>query len=125
MSTDAEQPKTTVEDLAARFRAEMIPLTSKFSYFSTLPMAEDDLRQYLNDPIAAIPPAIMEALPPTGILLAPYLEKANGKGADSVSFERPHRNPPDSLLAQRNQRHDRAGVRHQGHRSGRLSLPVL
>jgi hypothetical protein len=92
MSTDAEQPKTTVEDLAARFRAEMIPLTSKFSYFSTLPMAEDDLRQYLNDPIAAIPPAIVETLPPVGILLAPYLEKANGKGADTVTFERPHEN---------------------------------
>jgi hypothetical protein len=36
MSTDAERPRTTVEELAARFRAEMIPLTSKFSYFSTL-----------------------------------------------------------------------------------------
>ncbi len=59
MSTEAEQPKTTVEELAARFRGEMIPLTSKFSYFSTLPMAEDDLRQYLNDPIAAISPAIV------------------------------------------------------------------
>jgi hypothetical protein len=89
MSTDAEQPKTTVEDLAARFRAEMIPITSKFSYFSTLPMAEEDLRQYLNDPIAAISPAIVEALPPMGILLAPYIEKANGKGADTVTFERP------------------------------------
>jgi len=49
----------------------MIPLTSKFSYFSTLPMAEDDLRQYLNDPIAAIPPAIMEALRPRAFCWRP------------------------------------------------------
>ena len=89
MSTDADRQRTTVEELAARFRAEMIPLTGKFSYFSTLPMAEDDLRQYLNDPIAAISPAIAAALPPMGILLAPYLEKANGKGSDTVVFERP------------------------------------
>jgi hypothetical protein len=89
MSTDAVRPRTTVEELAARSRVEMIPLTNKFSYFSTLPVAEDDLRQYLNDPIAAISPAIVAALPPMGILLAPYLEKANGKGADTVTFERP------------------------------------
>jgi len=90
MSTETERPRTTVEELAVRFRAEMIPLTGKFSYFSTLPMADDDLRQYLNDPIAAIPPAVVAALPPMGIILAPYLEKADGKGGDSVAFERPH-----------------------------------
>ena len=58
MSSGAEQPKLTVDELAARFSGEMIPLTAKFSYFSTLPVAEDDLRQYLNDPIAAISPTI-------------------------------------------------------------------
>jgi hypothetical protein len=68
----------------------MIPLTSRFSYFSTIPMAEEDLRQYLNDPIAAISPSIVSALPLLGIILAPYLEKANGKGGDCVTFERPH-----------------------------------
>ena len=79
----------TVEELAARFRGEMIPITSRFSYFSTLPVAEEDLRQYLNDPIAAIAPALIAALPPVGIILAPYLEKGNGKGGDAVTFERP------------------------------------
>ena len=89
MSTDTDRPKLTVEELAAQFRGEMIPLTSRFSYFSTLPVAEDDLRHYLNDPIAAISPAIIATLPPMGIILAPYLEKGNGKGGDSVTFERP------------------------------------
>lgn len=93
MSTDAERSKMTVDEIAARFGSEMIPVTSKFSYFSTLPMAEEDLRQYLNDPIAAISPAILETLPGMGLLLAPYLEKGNGKdGGDAVVFER----PPDS-----------------------------
>ncbi len=67
----------------------MIPLTNKFSYSLTMPMAEEDLRQYLNDPITAISPAIVATLPPMGILLAPFLEKGNGKEADCVTFERP------------------------------------
>ena len=98
MSTEAERPKTTVDELATRFRGEMIPLTSKFSYFLTMPMAEEDLRQYLNDPIAAISTAILAALPPIGILLAPFLEKGNEKETDSVTFERPaeHRYIPSS-----------------------------
>ncbi len=79
----------TVEEIATRFRREMIPLTSKFSYFCTLPMAEEDLRQYLHDPIAAISPAIVGALPHVDIILSPYLEKGNGKSGDAVSFERP------------------------------------
>jgi hypothetical protein len=89
MSTDAERSKLTVEELASRCRSEMIPLSNKFVYFSTIPMAEEDLRQYLNDPIAAISPTLTAALPKMGIILAPYLEKGNGKGADCVSFERP------------------------------------
>lgn len=92
MSTDTDRSRLTVEELAARFRGEMIPLTGKFSYFATLPVAEEDLRQYLNDPIAAISPAIVAALPKVGIILAPYLEKGNGKGGDAVTFERPAEN---------------------------------
>jgi hypothetical protein len=89
MSHDAERSKTTVEELAARFRGELIPLTSKFSYFSTLPIAEEDLRHYLGDPIAAISPAVISVLPQMGILLAPFLEKGAGKEGDLVVFERP------------------------------------
>jgi hypothetical protein len=88
MSTESERSKLTVDELASRFRGELIPVTSKFSYFSTLPIAEEDLRQYLNDPISAISPAILTALPKIGVILAPYLEKGNGKG-DSITFEKP------------------------------------
>jgi hypothetical protein len=89
MSTEPATSKLPVEELAARFGGDLIPLTNKFSYFTTLPVADEDLRQYLNDPIAAISPAIAEALPKLGIILAPYLEKGNGKGGDSITFERP------------------------------------
>jgi hypothetical protein len=89
MSTDASRMRTTVEELASRFRSEMVPLGSKFSYFSVLPMAEEDLKQYLNEPIAAVSPAILAVLPRIGILLAPYVEKGNGKSGDAVVFEHP------------------------------------
>jgi hypothetical protein len=92
MSTETDRAKLTVEELAGRFHGEMIPLTSKFSYFAAMPVAEEDLRQYLNDPIAAISPAIVEALPKVGLILAPYIEKSNGKGGDTVTFERPAEN---------------------------------
>ena len=107
MSTEAEPPKMSVEELAARFRGQMIPLTSKFSYFSTTPVAEEDLRQYLNDPIAAISPAIVaSSCPKWASILAPYLEKGNGKEGDSVTFERPPEAAPDLLLPPRTGRHD-------------------
>src|SRR5579872_6359922 len=89
MSTDAERSKLSVEELAARCRTELIPLNSKFSYFSVLPMAEEDLRQYLNDPISAISPAISALIPKVGVILAPYLERGNGKEADLITFDRP------------------------------------
>lgn len=89
MPPGADQSKVPVHDLAARFRGEMIPVTAKFSYFSTIPIAEEDLRQYVNDPIAAVSPAIVATLPPVGLLLSPYLERGNGKEGDVVSFERP------------------------------------
>jgi hypothetical protein len=89
MSTDIGKSKLTLEELVSRFRGEMIPLTGKFSYFTLLPIAEEDLRQYLNDPIAAISPAIIAGLPRMAIILAPYVEKGNGKSADCATFERP------------------------------------
>lgn len=89
MSTGAEPSRMSVDELAAQFRGQLIPLTSKFSYFSMMPVAEDDLRQYLNDPIAAISPAIVQILPKIGLILVPYLEKGNGKGGDWMTFDRP------------------------------------
>src|ERR1051326_7869116 len=89
MPIATENAKLSVEDLAARFRADLIPLSNRFSYFSTIPIAEEDLKQYLHDPIAAISPAISELIPPVGIVLVPYLERANGKHGDLVNFEKP------------------------------------
>jgi hypothetical protein len=60
-----------------------------FSYFSTIPIPEEDLKQYLHEPIAAVSPAVCAAIPPVGIVLVPYLERGNGKQGDLVNFDKP------------------------------------
>ena len=89
MSTEIDRSRLSVADLATRFRAELIPLSNTFSYFCTPPMAEEDLRQYLQDPIAALSPAVCTALGKVGLVLVPYLEKGNGRHGDLVTFEKP------------------------------------
>ena len=89
MPAEAPQTRTNVDELVARVRGEMAPVTAKFSFFAVLPLGEDELRQYLKEPIAAISPAAVAALPPIGVILVPYLEKGNGKGGDAMTFEAP------------------------------------
>jgi hypothetical protein len=76
----------------------MIPLSNTFSYFcASVPMSEEDLKEYLEEPVASLPPAIGAALPKISILLVPYLERGVGHdkkraepaSAEYVSIERP------------------------------------
>lgn len=78
-----------MQEFADRFRHEVIPLNNTISYFPALPLAEDDLRDYLQDPVAALPPAVQSILPRLCVFLVPYLEKPNGKAEELVSFEKP------------------------------------
>lgn len=96
MSSQPDLSKLSVRQFAERFRGEMIPLSSSIAYFcASVPMTEDDLKEYLEEPVAALPPAIAAALPKISILLVPYLERANGrdrnktKSGDFVSIEKP------------------------------------
>lgn len=89
MSIETDRSKVTVAELATRFRAEMIPLGQTFSYFSATPVAEEDLKQYLHEPIDALPPKLCALLPHIGIVLVPFLEKGAGRSGDSVAFHPP------------------------------------
>jgi hypothetical protein len=80
MPAQFDLAKLSVRQFAERFRAEMIPLSNTFSYFcASIPMTEEDLKEYLEEPVAALPPTIASALPKISILLVPYLERANGR----------------------------------------------
>jgi len=78
--------KLSVRQFAERFRGEMIPLSNTFSYFcASIPMSEEDLKEYLEEPVAALPPGVAAALPKISILLVPYLERSNGTSAQKTS----------------------------------------
>ena len=80
MPAQFDLSKLSVRQFAERFRGEMIPLSNTFSYFcASVPMSEEDLKEYLEEPVAALPPTIAAALPKISILLVPYLERPNGK----------------------------------------------
>ena len=89
MSIDTDRSRVTVAELATRFHAEMIPLGHTFSYFSAMPVAEEDLKQYLHEPIAALPPKLCALLPRIGIVLVPFIEKGTGRSGDAVAFQQP------------------------------------
>lgn len=84
--------RVSVGQFAERFRSEAIPLSNTFSYFcASVPMSEEVLKEYLEEPIAALPPKIAAMLPRISILLVPYLERAAGvklKGSSRRALEK-------------------------------------
>jgi hypothetical protein len=80
MSAQPDLTKLSVGQFAERFRGEMIPLSNTFSYFcASVPLSEEDLKEYLEEPIAALPPAVSSVLPRISIMLVPYLERIDSK----------------------------------------------
>jgi hypothetical protein len=109
MSAQPDLSKLSVGQFAERFRGEMIPLSNTFSYFcASVPLSEEDLKEYLEEPIAALPPSIAALLPKVSIMLVPYLERGDSKERDGKENNgketgTPHRDefvvterPPDS-----------------------------
>src|SRR5512142_3014039 len=79
MPAQVDLSKLSVRQFAERFKSEMIPLSNTFSYFcASVPLSEEDLKEYLEEPVAALPPGVAAALPKISILLVPYLERGNG-----------------------------------------------
>jgi len=102
MPAQPDLSKLSVGQFAERFRGEMIPLSNTFSYFcASVPLSEEDLKEYLEEPIASLPPEISSLLPKVSIMLVPYLERVDGKEKGA-----PHRDefvctekPPENRLS--------------------------
>lgn len=95
MTANSVPANLSVGQYAERIRREMIPLRKPFSYyFADLPLTDEDIREYLEEPIAALPPTFLSQLPKVSILLVPYLEtaareKGAGKAGEMVRTARP------------------------------------
>ncbi len=73
--------RVSVGQFAERFRGEVIPLSNTFGYFcASVPMSEEVVKEYLEEPVAALPPSIAAMLPRISILLVPYLERSGERG---------------------------------------------
>lgn len=89
MPSENGRPRTPVEEFSRRLRASMTPINNKISYFLAFPVAEEDLRQYLHEPVEALPPVVSDLLPPVGIVLAPFLERGASKSNVAVVYDKP------------------------------------
>ncbi|MCX6587131.1 MAG: hypothetical protein NTX13_11220 [Acidobacteria bacterium] len=89
--------KLHLGEFAARFQPESLPLGDRFSYLAAaVPVGEDDLREYLVEPVAALPALVRAALPPLFVLLVPYLERPVASGKHKAT--RQTFLPQDSLV---------------------------
>jgi len=67
--------RITPDEFLVRIKSDLIPLDSQFSYFlAGSSFTEDDLKEYLNDPVSALPAGFAKLLPKVSLLLVPYLE---------------------------------------------------
>jgi hypothetical protein len=88
MPAQPDAANLSVGQFAERIRRDMIPLRKPFSYyFADLPLTDEDIKEYLVEPIAALPPSVLAQLPRVSILLVPYLERTREKGRSSAAGE--------------------------------------
>lgn len=86
LMSQSDFARISVADFVERFRSEMVPLTSAFSYFfAGIPLSDEDVKEYLEGPLAALPKDLSKRLPKLYIFLVPFLEKLNGKGKRHTS----------------------------------------
>ena len=81
--------KATVDELSRRLRSALTPIDARFGWHAMLPLAEEDHRQYLTDPVGALPTAVCLLLPKIGIVLVPFLERSTPKGPVTVATKKP------------------------------------
>src|ERR1700684_33574 len=79
----------TILDIARQVAGQMVPVNTSFSFFCTTPIVEEDLKQYVQEPLAALPPMLGQILPPIGLLLVPHIEKGQARSPALVSFDPP------------------------------------
>ena len=87
MSSPNLLQRLTVRQFADRFNGEMVALGNRFRYFcSATLLGPEDLKEYLDEPVAALPPKLAAVLPPIQILLVPYL-RHDGAGQGKKKAE--------------------------------------
>jgi hypothetical protein len=96
----SDSSKLNVEEFAERFRGEMVPISNTFAYFfAAMNLSDDEIKEYLEDPIAALPPSIPAYLPKVSVILVPYLERTGGRERSNGSASLVALEPPPESRA--------------------------
>lgn len=77
----------TLEALAAELTPHLIRYNDQFSYvFAGVKLHEEDLKDFLEEPITALPPKALELIAPMQLFFVPYLEQleVSAKGKPPV-----------------------------------------
>ncbi len=100
MSSPSLPSRLQLAQFADRFRSEMVPLGNRFCYFAAaLPLSEEDRRELVEEPVAALPPAIAALLPEIRILLVPYLCRSRAHRRREAAETFIATDPPESSEA--------------------------
>jgi hypothetical protein len=98
MAVNSDLARPTLGEFLQRIRKELVPLNHQFCYFlAGTQFTDEDVREYLSEPIAALPPGLAARLPKVCLLLVPFLDRTNGKNGSVdtgvvVRFDEPPRN---------------------------------
>lgn len=97
MSSPSLPFRLQLAQFADHFRNEMVPLGNRICYFAAaVPLSEDDRRELLEEPVAALPPSIAALLPELRILLVPYLCSTRAHRRREAAETFIATDPPDS-----------------------------
>lgn len=97
--------KLHLGDFAQNFYRDATPATAVFSYYAAaVPFAGEDLRDFVDEPVGAIPPRILAALGKVVLLFVPFLERPaiktpSRRGTKRHSEQPIVFDPADSLVA--------------------------
>lgn len=82
--------RIAVEEFAGHCRRHLVPLTEQVSYFEAVALDGEQRRQILQEPVAAVPKALLDRLPPVRVVVVPFLERGTTAGSPGlVAFEKP------------------------------------
>lgn len=97
--------KLHLGDFAHRFFRDATPFGPVFSFYAAaVPLVSEDLRDFVDEPIAALPPRVLAGLGKVVLLFVPFLERPAAKAAPARNAKRfPEKvlefDPRDSLVA--------------------------
>lgn len=87
MPASTDQASVSVRQFVERFRPNVIRYNDTFSFLASgLTLADEDIKEYTDEPFAALPPKILALLPRISLFLVPYLDRTPAReksGAES------------------------------------------